>query len=252
MTVVATDNKNAKLRFQIRSSESAFSTKWTVFRRNDDVYVTPAGLGATSKISLHASGVCRFAINENLASHSPPMPTSDRVIIKWRRELDLQGIEHTQVMSIAFMFYVPGVSISHKVEKSAVALPAPPINAMTEVCFFYSETDPCEWVSAHWLTRNLLAVWRLESGCYVSIRWRVAPFPPKQMSMLTDAIRNTQVNMVVGVRDPQFVDAGLFDCLQAICVGSTAYISCLLGYSGLAFGRKADWSTRTGHKKFGD
>jgi hypothetical protein len=238
---------NEKLRFQVQFDGVAYSDRWTAFQRAGDVYITAAGLGVVSKVSLHRSGVCRYAVNDNLASHQPPFLPEDRVISKWRIG-SFESVEHTQVLSIQFLPVTYMARTGRHIYGAAHVLPYPPSGGCTEVCVFYSKTNPLLWESSHWVRSNTLGIWKLAESKYVAFRRRIAPLARGRLQQMIQQISRTKRGMVVSEKNPELFSAGSYDCLLSEATSCHCTICCLLAVPNIRPGQRANWSTRTGHK----
>lgn len=76
------------IRFGVCRKDGKHSGIWTAFGHNGDYYIGARSIMGSTKISLHASGVCRLALTETqmklLAAQGLEQPT-DRAFVKWRR-----------------------------------------------------------------------------------------------------------------------------------------------------------------------
>ncbi len=241
--------KNSKIRFQVVDGDRAFSDRWTAFRKGSDIYLTSSSMGSVSKISLHASGICRWAINENLHSHDPPLPSDDRAFLKWRRSKDLSEILHSQCLSICFVPFIRGLAAGHETSAKSAKLPYPPINGLTEVCVFFSESNPLNWNSNVWLTRNILGVWEIEPDCFCTFRWRLAQLEAKEWEEVVGQHSEVEFQMHVGGNSPWILEPDVQDCLLGKSKKSHARFYCLMGVPRKTIGERAMWATTTGHLK---
>lgn len=237
-----------KLRFQIVENGIAYSDSWSAWQLRGDVYLAAKGTGATSKVSLHKSGDCRWALTQQLASHAPPIPADNRKICAWHREMNLSGIEHTQVLSLRFIPITRGASAGHIVNQKARFLPYPPKQGCLEICVFYCKSNPYEWNSKHWVSRNILGVWELSKTEYVTFRWRTSCLPDQERARLMDAVWSAPSVMITGEEDPCLFSAGLFDVTMGRALKKSGQIDTLLAVHNKTPGRKASWHTTSGHK----
>ncbi len=238
----------SRFRFQVSEKDIPYSDSWTLWRNGADIYLAPKGVSATSKISLHASGDCRWALTSQLASHSPPMPAGRREIVKWRREAALKNVEHSQALSIRFIPVTRGTRSQAALNPKACPLPYPPKGGCTEVAVFFSSTDPRDWNSRIWLTKNIICCWRISGGLFATFRWRIAPIGEQEMAAILNQASETAVRMVVGEEDPAVFSAGISDAMIGRSFSHFGQIDTLLALPNLAPGMKASWWTESGHK----
>ncbi|HEY5380289.1 MAG TPA: hypothetical protein VIJ78_12240 [Pseudolabrys sp.] len=65
-----------EIRFAVGSREDVRSSVWMLWTNRDDLYLAARSTAGLSKISFHKSGVCRYAVVNNIPR--PPL-------VKWRR-----------------------------------------------------------------------------------------------------------------------------------------------------------------------
>lgn len=68
------------IRFTFGNKNKILSPIWRFWVQNSDVYFLTRIMGKAWKISLHASGICRIAWNNDVVNVKP-----DRVIFKWKK-----------------------------------------------------------------------------------------------------------------------------------------------------------------------
>jgi len=91
---------------------------WRVFWREDDVYLTEREFGGVAKLSLHRSGICRYALTtercrrmeaENVAGNAKRLKT------RWqRRPTPSTGIAHAATIWVPTMVLTPHGEIPDK------------------------------------------------------------------------------------------------------------------------------------------
>lgn len=238
-----------KLRFAIQghTGDQWCSGRWSAFSRKDDFYVVPSGIGAAAKISLHASGVCRYTLTSSLASHNPPFPENDRVILRWMCG-SAKDIQHTHIMSIYFLTVGAGRSRPPMDAKRTALLPRAIPGYATEVAVFLSETNPLTWTDLHFIANNIFGVWELPNRGFLALRRRIANFDSERFQHLLGLTAGLP-QMHVGEENPTKVGAGMRTALLAegkqnfasFYVIDPVDITSMMG-SGTA------WSTTSGNK----
>lgn len=228
------------------SDDTWCSDRWTAFTRGDDFYIVASGLGATAKISLHASGVCRFAYTDTLASHAPPFPDGDRLIHKWECGR-CDGILHTHILSIYFIPVSGGREKKRKDNKKTILLPCPLPGFQTEVAVFLSKTDPRLWVDPVFITTNIFAVWHLPNRGFITLRRRVIDLNARRFQEILRLSLGSPL-CVVGDEQPEYISAGVRACLlsEATQYHAKFYYIDPVDLSKV-MGIAASWSTRRGN-----
>ena len=57
-----------RIRFAVGQGDSRFSEIWFASSHKDDVYVGASSAGRMEKISLHKSGICRYAFTDQFGN----------------------------------------------------------------------------------------------------------------------------------------------------------------------------------------
>lgn len=243
-------NISDAIRFSLQGSSKGnyYSSRWTCFLNKKNLYLSEAANGGLHKVSLHESGDCRYAFTQNLASHSPPFPNNERIIIKWSRGR-FQGILHTQVFSIKFIKVQNWVNHTHQSKKPILALSAPPNGYCREVAIFFSETNPFDWSHSVWPTSNILGVWKISENNFATIRTRIIGFPESKRTSLIKSIETQNTTKVVmGEENPSIFTAGHYSCLVSEATKCHGALYSLEGVPQLNFAAKAAWSCKAGNK----
>lgn len=238
--------KNSKLRFAIsgRDPNKISSAVWSCFRNGDDIYIAPSSSSGTIKISLHASGICRYALTSQLASHNPPLPSSDRVISKWKRG-SCAGVQHSHALSIKIATTSDWPEYEKINNKKVTFLPRAPSNYCTEIAIFYSESDPLLWSSHRWPTKNILGRWQLSDETFVTFRRRVVEL---DFSIIQDAMQNAKGIVAIGYENPEIATSGPDWVVFTTSTNNFGTIYSVFNAATLMPGIKPIWHTRTGHK----
>ena len=169
------------LRFACGKPSERHSSVWAAWGRKSDYYIGARGVLASSKISLHGSGVCRFALTERhfalLAERGLPQP-EDRPFVKWRRSPTPQI---GAVLTVVLVFPTDYMTLeaptsSHR--KPVFMFEAARSGMAVEVGFFHSR-EPAESVEPKFLEIGK-PVFRtdLDDGESVSIVVREVAFDP--------------------------------------------------------------------------
>jgi hypothetical protein len=97
------------VRFAVGSADGPRSTVWRIWtdRGNSNVYIAARVLGGVVKVSLHQSGVWRFAFTDEHweGGSAPEVGEGDRLIERWNPPQSYQGV------TAAFMIAVPSAEI---------------------------------------------------------------------------------------------------------------------------------------------
>jgi len=91
------------LRFAIGRPGSAHSDIWCAFWNKSDYYIRARSIFGSTKISLHASGICRMALTEKhmtLLHQQGIAPPDDRALVKWRRPPAPESGAHLAVVLV--------------------------------------------------------------------------------------------------------------------------------------------------------
>jgi hypothetical protein len=190
--------RDFQFRFAVGSPEQGYSTVWGAWAWGNEFYIAARAMMGSTKISLHQSGNCRLAINEEkwkeLAARGLPLP-DDRAFTKWKRKPTPEaGAVH--VASVLFPTdYLRNAAAPQGTAKRPLKLftPAPPGGAV-EVSFFYSR-EASETLEAKFakLCLPLLRV-TLDNGESVSIMVRKTEFdnkflpPPEKLEKLSGPV----------------------------------------------------------------
>lgn len=236
-------SKNAKLRFAVAgpTPDTLNSSSWTAWIRGNDLYIAPQDSGHLQKISIHASGECRYAFTSPAYSHMPSDAASERVISRWTRG-DTRDCLHTHVLDLNFL--IVGQSYPEKApagKKIVRLVNAPPLFA-TQVAVFYSDTNPLMWSDPEFITRNIIGLWGLPSGLFATFRTRVVPFPDSEFQNL---LRSASGRSSISSGEPS-ADAGSPGMSTMMLSRSAPYFGevfivekvSMAGMMGVAF----DWS----------
>ena len=239
-------DKNHSLRFAVRSESDTnlSSSVWIAWRKNDDVFIANKGTAGAVKVSLHKSGLFRFALTAELASHKPPITNGDRVLSRWSLP-DFRGLLHVQVFSLRFTVVENWHKENLAPGKPVVLLGNAPKGYFSEVAVFYSWSDPLAWHHTVWPTKNIVASCELSNGSFVTFRKRVAPLPSGKISDLVEQYERGSI-ICVGERNPEFSTAGIG---TAHLTETTQNHCTIYSVSDLTMplGLRATWSTRTGN-----
>ena len=151
-------DKNNPLRFAVRSDSDTHlsSSVWIAWRKNDDIFIADKGTAEVVKVSLHKSGIFRFALTAQLASHNPPVPSGDRVLTRWRLPV-FRGLLHAQVFSLRFTVVENWHKEKFKTGKPVILLGNAPKGYYSEVAVFYSWSDPLTWHHSVWPITNIIS-----------------------------------------------------------------------------------------------
>ena len=81
-------------RFGVGDADGPHSAAWRLWtgKGTSDVYIAARTLGGVQKVSLHESGVWRFAFTEEYWEDRASMGDEDRVIERWKRPPPIDGI----------------------------------------------------------------------------------------------------------------------------------------------------------------
>ena len=134
-------------RFAVGSAEGPRSTVWRLWTRKgtSDVYIAARTLGGSLKVSLHESGVWRYAFSEEHWEGQASTGNKDRMIERWNRPPPIDGI------TSAFMVVVPTSEIglprhqlperAKKYTRDVTWVPPAPEGFATHFIVMYTEQD---------------------------------------------------------------------------------------------------------------
>jgi hypothetical protein len=91
------------LRFAVGRPGSAHSSIWCAFWNKNDYYIGARSILGSTKISLHASGICRLALTEKhmtFLRRQGIAPPDDRAFLKWRRPPAPEAGAHLAVVLV--------------------------------------------------------------------------------------------------------------------------------------------------------
>lgn len=152
-------------RFALGLSKGICSEVWTVWANGSDVYLTCTGMSGQSKISLHESGICRYAhLKSFFESNKIKFGRQDRVSLKWRRPpTPEEGAVHaTELIFAAYNSWEPFWQYEKK--KRLQRLLPPPRGIGLRVSIVFSKQDPDVYCSDPRVAR-----FRLPSEEYVTL-----------------------------------------------------------------------------------
>jgi hypothetical protein len=167
-----------QLRFAVRGPKGHSAT-WTAFGRGNDYYIGARPMMGSSKISLHASGICRLALTEqhydSLPGEGLPQPL-DRAFVKWRRS-ETPPIGAAHVVSLIFPSdHLVQPEPAGAYRKPLMIFGEAPLGKAMEFGFFFS-TEEMSALEPRFLAigKPLLST-KLDNGTTVSIVARVIDF----------------------------------------------------------------------------
>jgi hypothetical protein len=167
-----------QFRFAVRGPKGHSAT-WTAFGRGNDYYIGARPVMGSTKISLHASGVCRLALTEQHYDSLPGeglIQSLDRAFVKWKRsEIPQVGAAH--VVSVIFPSdYLVLSEPAGTYRKPLIILGEAPLGKAIEIGFFFS-TEEMSALEPRFLAigKPLLST-KLDNGKSVSVVARVIDF----------------------------------------------------------------------------
>jgi hypothetical protein len=168
------------IRFAFVKPGERHSSVWAAWARKSDYYIGARSFLGSTKISLHGSGICRLALNEQHFATLVKQglaPSEDRPFVKWQRAPTPQvGAK----LAVVLVFPTNYMTLDAPVlphRKLLLFEAAPPGRAM-EVGFFYSR-EPAATLEQTFLKIGKPLLWtHLDNGESVWIVVREAPFDP--------------------------------------------------------------------------
>jgi hypothetical protein len=167
-----------QLRFAVKGPKG-YSTTWTAFGRGNDYYIGARPFMGSTKISLHASGICRVALTahqySSMASEGLLQPL-DRAFVKWKRA---PTPDHGGNLVASIIF--PGEHLvleepSGTYRKPLVHFGEVPVGKAFEFGFFYSKQPLTDLGDISLNMGKPLASTQLADGTIVSIAARMIDF----------------------------------------------------------------------------
>jgi hypothetical protein len=132
------------LRFAIGRPGSAHSDIWCAFweKKKNDYYIGARSTFGSTKISLHASGICRLALTEQhitLLRRQGIAPPDDRALVKWRR---LPAPENGAHLAVVLVFPTDNLHLDDPAWKDSskplLLFESAASGKAVEIGFFYS------------------------------------------------------------------------------------------------------------------
>jgi hypothetical protein len=169
------------------------SLPWTIITRGSDVFVGAGSLGQ-HKLTLHASGICRWAFTAEYWTEeiSRAVNKTNRALDRWERP-KTPAVGHVLVQSILLPGHPQNVPILLETYDGSAdrILPAAAFNEAWEVLLLFCKSAP-EDVSFDGI--DLIAVHTLSNGEYLYVIAQLHPFelsslkiPPAQGGLLPGA-----------------------------------------------------------------
>lgn len=243
--------KSGRLRFAVGDLSDGYlsSEIWTIWQSKSDLYLSSSNVKGLTKISLHQSNICRYAITDNLASHNPKSQSRDRVIVRWERKTP-PDFGHSHIFSmfiLSILGWAPKTSIT---DKPLVILPKAIQGYSVEVACYASLSNPLEWNGSRFPSKNIMGVFELENGQFIAFRRRVIDFPTQDAQMTINRhLGATPDFMFVGEENPENTPPfGRYSTFLAESYGGFARFLSIHDFPMGVIGLKPNWSTREGHK----
>jgi hypothetical protein len=174
------NSQRLKLRFAVWDAITGNNSAiWFVSAFKSDVYVGTRAMGHVTKISLHASGICRDAFTER---HGVPPTLKDRVVQKWRRKpTPPAGTgEGSRAIWLAFPTdYLGGTQLIDGVTR----IEAAPSGQATFVEMFFTNENERTVIEAFGTTYNLIADTYLANGEAFVVRSSIDRWDNKDLRM---------------------------------------------------------------------
>lgn len=155
------------VRFAVGSCAGPRSSGWMVVarRKTDDVYLAPLGaLAGVLKLSLHSSGICRYAFTEE---HGRPPTLPDRAIDKWRRKVTPPAGSGLGTRVLSLYFPTDSLSTAYMPPDRGLTWVDPaPVGGVTivELVFIRESRENLEAVFAERAERVLVGYLKVPSG----------------------------------------------------------------------------------------
>jgi hypothetical protein len=171
---------STNLRFAVGNSSCGFSSVWTAFGNRSDYYIGARPAMGSTKISLHASGICRVALTDKqfnaLEAEGLTQPP-DRAMIKWRRA---KTPETGAVHIASVIFPTDYLSITEEPrgthKKPLLIFEAAPPGQAVEFGFFYSYEDEVSMEKRYARIGQSIVCTTLDNGERVTILVRITEF----------------------------------------------------------------------------
>jgi hypothetical protein len=189
------------LRFAVGRPGSAHSSIWSAFWNKSDYYIGARSVLGSTKISLHASGICRLALTEKhmtLLRRQGIAPPDDRAFVKWGRPPAPESGAH---LAVALVFPTDNLHLDDPAWKDSskplLLFESAASGKAVELGFFYSRE------AKETLEPRLMEIGKplfytdLDNGEFVWLVAREADFDSTSIPM------GEQFNMTgMGLRDP--------------------------------------------------
>ncbi len=137
-----------KTRFAVGKKGAGHSSVWAAWDQGSEFYIAGLSMIGNAKISLHKSGICRFALTETAYNELPRkglVQPQDRAFTKWKRQpTPDKGAVH--VLSLIFPTdFLRLAEPPENPKKPVVIFEPPPAGSATQIGFFFSrEGDSME------------------------------------------------------------------------------------------------------------
>ncbi len=183
--------KAKEIRFCVGSKDKISSLVWKLFISNEDVYLLARQMGTTWKSSLHKSGICRVAFNQEIEKGK------DRLLLKWNKVYLDSTLSPNIAILVPYVELIKALNnnIESKANKDIVYIDLPSNGEKVIVKVFYTKNDEVDIESKLPISHKKLFQYKLKSGEVVYlIAWK-DKLQDTEITHLKDELSKFQVNL---------------------------------------------------------
>jgi hypothetical protein len=176
-----------KLRFAVGKTSDGHSGVWSAFNGKNEFYLGARGMFNNTKVTLHKSGFCRFALTETGADSVDPraLPApNDRVFVRWKRPPAPAQGAHLAVSVCFPTDYLRMPPPKGSAKKPILIFEAAPPRKAVQCGFFFSREGASTLESKFLEIGKPIFSWDLPNGESV---WLVATEADFDASVLPEA-----------------------------------------------------------------